>query len=110
MSNQNSLFLSIHIFQFSQQLPLAIAEALWDHTSLNSDELAFSSGDVISVLYMEDGTSWWWGKRSIIDGASTLGDGTDNDGKINGNSDGKEGWFPASYVRVSLIFLFYLVF
>ena len=41
--------------------------------------MAFSSGDVISVLYMEDEASWWWGVRK----------------------DGKEGWFPASYVRVS---------
>jgi len=58
---------------------LAIAEALWDHTSLNTDDLAFSSGDVIGVWYMEDDESWWWGSRA----------------------DGKEGWFPASYVRVS---------
>lgn len=83
---------------------MAIAEALWDHTSLNSDELAFSSGDVISVLYMEDDTSWWWGTRNTID--STLVDG---DGKVN-CVDGKEGWFPASYVRVSLDLLFSIFF
>ena len=98
-----------------QQLPLAIAEALWDHTSLNSDELAFSSGDVITVLYMEDGTSWWWGTRNIIDEKTAIVNGSnseDSDGerKVNNATDGKEGWFPASYVRVSLLFFFFFCF
>ena len=100
----------IHFF-FLQHLPLAIAEALWDHTSLNSDELAFSSGDVITVLYMEDGTSWWWGTRNIIDEKTAVvngsnSDDSDGEGKVNNVTDGKEGWFPASYVRVSLLNLF----
>ena len=77
----------IHLL-FLQQLPLAIAEALWDHTSLNSDELAFSSGDVITVLYMEDGTSWWWGTRNIIDEKTAVvngsnSDDSDGEGKVN---------------------------
>lgn len=84
-----SLYVSLHLFIYLffstvQELPLAIAEAVWDHTGLNNDELTFTSGDVISVLFTED-ASWWWGAR---------GD--------------EEGWFPASYVRVSWNFMFSL--
>lgn len=60
-------------------LPLAIAEAVWDQTSLNDDELMFSSGDVINVLFKED-EHWWWGMK-----------------------DDQEGWFPASYVRLRVV-------
>lgn len=59
------------------------AEALWDHVTMDDQELGFKAGDVIEVV---DATNkeWWWGR--ILD---------------------SEGWFPASFVRVrSLAFIF----
>ncbi|XP_058846096.1 uncharacterized protein LOC117423322 isoform X6 [Acipenser ruthenus] len=52
------------------------AEALWDHVTMDDQELGFKAGDVIEVV---DATNkeWWWGK--ILD---------------------SEGWFPASFVRL----------
>uniref|UniRef100_A0A8C5UY08 Rho guanine nucleotide exchange factor 4 n=1 Tax=Microcebus murinus TaxID=30608 RepID=A0A8C5UY08_MICMU len=52
------------------------AEALWDHVTMDDQELGFKAGDVIEVM---DATNreWWWGRVS----------------------DG-EGWFPASFVRL----------
>uniref|UniRef100_A0A3Q3W6Y2 Uncharacterized protein n=1 Tax=Mola mola TaxID=94237 RepID=A0A3Q3W6Y2_MOLML len=51
------------------------AEALWDHVTMDDQELGFKAGDVIEVV---DATNkeWWWGR--ITD---------------------SEGWFPASFVR-----------
>uniref|UniRef100_A0A8C4W8P5 Rho guanine nucleotide exchange factor 4 n=1 Tax=Gopherus evgoodei TaxID=1825980 RepID=A0A8C4W8P5_9SAUR len=51
------------------------AEALWDHVTMDDQELGFKAGDVIEVM---DATNkeWWWGR--ILD---------------------SEGWFPASFVR-----------
>lgn len=43
-------------------------------------ELAFKAGDVIKVLDASN-KDWWWGQI-----------------------DDEEGWFPASFVRVSLAF------
>ncbi|EDL99303.1 similar to Rho guanine nucleotide exchange factor 4 isoform a, isoform CRA_b [Rattus norvegicus] len=52
------------------------AEALWDHVTMDDQELGFKAGDVIEVM---DATNreWWWGR--VVDG---------------------EGWFPASFVRL----------
>ncbi|XP_029081114.1 rho guanine nucleotide exchange factor 4 isoform X3 [Monodon monoceros] len=52
------------------------AEALWDHVTMDDQELGFNAGDVIEVM---DATNreWWWGR--VADG---------------------EGWFPASFVRL----------
>ncbi|KAM9249182.1 rho guanine nucleotide exchange factor 4 isoform 5-T5 [Dugong dugon] len=52
------------------------AEALWDHVTMDDQELGFKAGDVIEVM---DATNreWWWGR--ITDG---------------------EGWFPATFVRL----------
>ncbi|KFP06327.1 Rho guanine nucleotide exchange factor 4, partial [Calypte anna] len=52
------------------------AEALWDHVTMDDQELGFKAGDVIEVM---DATNkeWWWGR--IVD---------------------SEGWFPASFVRL----------
>ncbi|OPJ79233.1 hypothetical protein AV530_005130 [Patagioenas fasciata monilis] len=52
------------------------AEALWDHVTMDDQELGFKAGDVIEVM---DATNkeWWWGR--ILD---------------------SEGWFPASFVRL----------
>lgn len=55
---------------------LTYAEALWDHVTMDPDELAFRAGDVIKVTDMLD-KDWWWG---IL--------------------DDKEGWFPANFVRL----------
>lgn len=53
------------------------AEALWDHVTMDDQELGFKAGDVIQVLEASN-KDWWWGR----------------------NED-KEAWFPASFVRVS---------
>ncbi len=55
---------------------VVFAEALWDHVTMDDQELGFKAGDVIEVV---DATNkeWWWGR--ILD---------------------SEGWFPASFVRV----------
>ncbi|XP_068880417.1 rho guanine nucleotide exchange factor 4 [Aphelocoma coerulescens] len=52
------------------------AEALWDHVTMDDQELGFKAGEVIEVM---DATNkeWWWGR--ILD---------------------SEGWFPASFVRL----------
>ncbi|XP_060034157.1 rho guanine nucleotide exchange factor 4 isoform X2 [Erinaceus europaeus] len=52
------------------------AEALWDHVTMDDQELGFKAGDVIEVM---DATNreWWWGR--VADG---------------------QGWFPASFVRL----------
>ncbi|XP_048882302.1 uncharacterized protein LOC125749257 isoform X2 [Brienomyrus brachyistius] len=52
------------------------AEALWDHVTMDDQELGFKAGDVVEVV---DASSreWWWGR--ILD---------------------SEGWFPACFVRL----------
>ncbi|XP_040283809.1 rho guanine nucleotide exchange factor 4 isoform X2 [Bufo bufo] len=52
------------------------AEALWDHVTMDDQELGFKAGSVVEVM---DATNkeWWWGR--ITD---------------------SEGWFPASFVRL----------
>ncbi|XP_053564477.1 spermatogenesis-associated protein 13 isoform X1 [Bombina bombina] len=52
------------------------AEALWDHVTMDDQELAFKAGDVIRVLEASN-KDWWWGR---------IGD--------------CEAWFPASFVRL----------
>ncbi|XP_053716289.1 spermatogenesis-associated protein 13 isoform X2 [Synchiropus splendidus] len=52
------------------------AEALWDHVTMEEQELAFKVGDVVRVLDAPH-KDWWWGR-----GAE------------------REGWFPSSFVRV----------
>ncbi|XP_050042817.1 uncharacterized protein RhoGEF3 [Dermacentor andersoni] len=51
-------------------------EALWDHVTLDSEELAFQAGEVIEVTDMSD-KDWWWG-----------------------SVDQRNGWFPAAFVRL----------
>ncbi|NWY69644.1 ARHG9 factor, partial [Erithacus rubecula] len=58
------------------------AEAVWDHVTMANRELAFKAGDVIKVLDASN-KDWWWGQI-----------------------DDEEGWFPASFVRVSDSLLF----
>lgn len=52
------------------------AEALWDHVTMDDQELAFKAGDVIQVLEASN-KDWWWGRN-----------------------EEKEAWFPASFVRL----------
>uniref|UniRef100_A0A6I8S1R2 Spermatogenesis-associated 13 n=1 Tax=Xenopus tropicalis TaxID=8364 RepID=A0A6I8S1R2_XENTR len=52
------------------------AEALWDHVTMDDQELAFKAGEVIRVLEASN-KDWWWGR--IRD---------------------REAWFPASFVRL----------
>jgi len=54
-----------------------LADALWDHVTMDPIELVFKAGDVIQVTDMLD-KDWWWGR---------LAD--------------REGWFPAAFVMVS---------
>ncbi|XP_061194842.1 uncharacterized protein LOC133203004 isoform X2 [Saccostrea echinata] len=55
---------------------LTYAEALWDHITMDQEELGFRAGDVIEVADMSD-KDWWWGAI-----------------------DDREGWFPATFVRL----------
>uniref|UniRef100_A0A8C7XHJ1 Rho guanine nucleotide exchange factor 4 n=1 Tax=Oryzias sinensis TaxID=183150 RepID=A0A8C7XHJ1_9TELE len=55
---------------------VVFAEALWDHVTMDVQELGFKAGDVIEVVDATD-KEWWWGR--IMD---------------------SEGWFPASFVRL----------
>lgn len=54
-----------------------LAEAVFDHVAIEAEELAFRAGDVIEVLETVN-RDWWWG-----------------------SADGRKGWFPAAFVRVS---------
>ncbi|KAG2463364.1 ARHG4 factor, partial [Polypterus senegalus] len=51
------------------------AEALWDHITMDDQELGFKAGDVIEVMDASN-KEWWWGR--ILD---------------------SEGWFPSNFVR-----------
>ncbi|XP_046869996.1 rho guanine nucleotide exchange factor 4-like isoform X3 [Hypomesus transpacificus] len=55
---------------------VVFAEALWDHVTMDDQELGFKAGDVIEVIDASN-KEWWWGR--ILD---------------------SEGWFPASFVRL----------
>ncbi|XP_077197829.1 spermatogenesis-associated protein 13 isoform X6 [Paroedura picta] len=55
---------------------MVYAEALWDHVTMDDQELAFKAGEVIQVLEASN-KDWWWGR-----------------------SEDKEAWFPASFVRL----------
>lgn len=52
------------------------AEALWDHVTLDCEELVFKAGDLITVIDSSD-KDWWWGRISH-----------------------RAGWFPAAFVRL----------
>ncbi|XP_076331056.1 uncharacterized protein LOC143236617 [Tachypleus tridentatus] len=55
---------------------VTFAEALWDHVTIDTEELAFKAGEVIEVTDLMD-KDWWWG--SVAD---------------------RSGWFPAAFVRL----------
>ncbi|TRY58820.1 hypothetical protein DNTS_022330 [Danionella cerebrum] len=69
----------VDLFTLSQHIHsgrAVYAEALWDHVTMEDQELAFKAGDVIQVLDVQE-QDWWWGM---------VGD--------------REAWFPSSFVRV----------
>ncbi|XP_064103972.1 rho guanine nucleotide exchange factor 9-like [Macrobrachium nipponense] len=55
---------------------IVYAEALWDHVTLDSEELVFKAGDLITVIDSSD-RDWWWGRICH-----------------------RAGWFPAAFVRL----------
>lgn len=65
------------LFQLISDGSMVYAEALWDHVTMDDQELAFKAGEVIQVLEASN-KDWWWGRN-----------------------EEKEAWFPASFVRVS---------
>ncbi|XP_022710512.1 uncharacterized protein LOC111273087 [Varroa jacobsoni] len=58
---------------------VAYVEALWDHITLDPEELAFRAGEVIRVSDRSD-RDWWWGAL--------------------GTNEQRTGWFPANFVRL----------
>lgn len=74
ISNTNDPLLSLQLISGGS---IVSAEAAWDHVTMANRELAFKAGDVIKVLDASN-KDWWWGQI-----------------------DDEEGWFPASFVRVS---------
>lgn len=59
-------------------VPEAFAEALWDHVTMDPEELSFQAGDIITVLTMTS-CDWWFGQVGDL-----------------------VGWFPAPFVRVRI--------
>lgn len=81
MSDSESSVASLSDRKKSLELPMdedmvILAEAVFDHVAIDSEELAFRAGDVIEVLDTIN-REWWWGTAS-----------------------GKSGWFPAEFVRL----------
>lgn len=74
---QDIACLSLRFLQLISGGSIVNAEAVWDHVTMADRELAFKAGDVIKVLDASN-KDWWWGQI-----------------------DEEEGWFPASFVRVS---------
>ncbi|XP_051970687.1 spermatogenesis-associated protein 13-like isoform X1 [Xyrauchen texanus] len=73
------LQLEVNLFTLNQYIisgHAVYAEALWDHVTMEEQELAFKAGEVIRVLDVQE-KDWWWG---------IVGD--------------REAWFPSSFVRV----------
>lgn len=58
---------------------LTYAEALWDHVTMDLDELGFKAGELIRVTDMTSERHWWFGA-----------------------TEHREGWFPSSFVRVRI--------
>ncbi|XP_076098753.1 uncharacterized protein LOC143068516 isoform X3 [Mytilus galloprovincialis] len=53
------------------------AEALWDHITMDQEELPFRAGDLLEIIDMND-KDWWYGALD----------------------DHQEGWLPATFVRL----------
>lgn len=59
-----------------------MAVAVWDHVTIDPDELKFEAGDSIEVLEMAD-RDWWRGR-------------------LPGSAH--SGWFPVTFVKVDAIY------
>lgn len=80
-SDSESSLSSLHGRKKSLELRLdedvtILAEAVFDHVAMESEELGFRAGDVVEVLETVN-RDWWWGSTA-----------------------GKSGWFPAAFVRL----------
>lgn len=65
-------------YQVSRKSGGILAEAVWDHVAMESEELGFRAGDVVTVIDSQD-RDWWWGE-----------------------SEGRSGWFPSLFVRLKV--------
>ncbi|XP_071511132.1 uncharacterized protein [Diadema antillarum] len=63
---------------FDQFFAATLAEALFDHVTMDGTELTFQAGDVVEITDMTD-SYWWWGCI-----------------------DKQEGWLPAPFVRLKV--------
>ncbi|XP_018010850.1 serine-rich adhesin for platelets isoform X3 [Hyalella azteca] len=61
---------------FDESCSVVYAEALWDHVTMDSEELMFRAGELISVVDRSD-HDWWWGRIGT-----------------------RAGWFPVAFVRL----------
>ncbi|KAK3734362.1 hypothetical protein QZH41_016665 [Actinostola sp. cb2023] len=66
----------VDAFFEDMDVPEAFAEALWDHVTMDPEELSFKAGDIITVISMTN-IDWWFGQVGEM-----------------------VGWFPAPFVRV----------
>ncbi|XP_070173942.1 serine-rich adhesin for platelets-like isoform X2 [Littorina saxatilis] len=63
--------------QMIEEESLTYAEALWDHVTMDVEELGFKAGELIRVTDMTSERHWWFGA-----------------------TEHREGWFPSSFVRL----------
>jgi len=75
-SSVSSLGRQALLDEIFEENPAMFVEALWDHVTLDPDELGFEAGEVIEVTDMSE-RDWWFGKV-----------------------DEREGWFPSTFVRL----------
>jgi hypothetical protein len=73
--------ITLYFLQVANTRPTFHAEAVWDHVTMEPDELGFRAGDEIEVINMSD-RDWWWGQTSTA-----------------------AGWFPAAFVIVRSLLL-----
>ncbi|XP_059175095.1 uncharacterized protein LOC131955133 isoform X2 [Physella acuta] len=76
LSARSSHVMLAALDQMYREENLTYAEALWDHVTMDPNELGFRAGDLICVTDATD-KHWWFGVL-----------------------DGHEGWFPTNYVRL----------
>ncbi|XP_025079612.1 rho guanine nucleotide exchange factor 4-like isoform X2 [Pomacea canaliculata] len=76
LSTRASRATLVTLDQMIEEENFTYAEALWDHVTMDPDELGFRAGDLVRVTDMSE-KHWWYGS-------------TENRG----------GWFPASFVRL----------
>lgn len=80
--NEHMSLIVLLSFLYCQHDDILFAQAIWDYKSTDNEELSFNVGDLIDVTDTSH-KEWWWGA-------------------IKNDTGARYGWFPASYVRVSL--------